>query len=293
MTFIVPATTASNLLTQQDLDVNQNFIGPNYLVNGASVDSNTLALASLRNPFLQRNPFLNANALNSFDDLSTFGVGSDFTQAALLSNLHQSSPALLQRAKNEVPLARIGLQQFQHQLAFNDRSETRQIGFQDKSETRQLGFQNVSEQRQLAFADRADSRSFELQNKKDERSFWGNLIGSLAPAVIGLFKNNSDGAREERMFKYAQSNKVNDIKEAYEQKYEKQKLMDRIAQLERKLDRYKDHDDDTVKKPKKRKRKENGDNDKVRTVADRTEDPHGNSSWVVVKATAKAKSETA
>ncbi len=290
MTSFLPFATSAPLLSPQDLAVNQNFYGPNYLVNGASVDSNTLALASLRNPFLQRNPFLNANELNSFDDLSTFGVGSDFTQAALLSNLHQSSPALLQRAKNEVPLARIGLQQFQHQLAF-----------QDKSEELQLGFQNISEQRQLAFADRTSVRDLGLQKEqlkledtKNERGFLGNLIGTLAPAFIGLISSNQQGAREERMFKYAQQNKVDDVKEKYETKDRTDELKRRIAQLERKLDRYRDNDDDyrddhdrTVKPKKKRKRKDDDDYG-VRTV-----DKYGDSSWVVVKAKASAKSKSA
>ena len=262
MTFLVPATTASNLLTQQDLAVNQNFFGPNYIGTGASVDANALSLASLRNPYLQQNSFLNANTLNSFGDLSTFGVGTDFTQAALLSHFNQNNPALLQQAKNEVPLARIGLQQFRHQLAF-----------QGQSEERLLGFQNVSEQRQLAFADRRDLRDLGLQEKqlkllgqKDERGFLGNLIGTLAPALIGLFKNNQDGAREERMFKYAQANKVDDVKDATHI----QALKRRIAQLERKLDLKDSAADCDDTKLKKKKKTKHGDHE-------------GYSSWTVRK----------
>jgi hypothetical protein len=260
MTFFVPATTASSLLTQQDLAVNQNFYGPNYIGTGA----NALALGSLRNPYLQQSPFLNANTLNSFGDLSTFGVGTDLSQAGLLSHFNQNNPALLQQAKNEVPLARIGLQQFRHQLAF-----------QGQSEERLLGFQNVSEQRQLAFANGRDLRDLGLQEKqlqllgkKDERGFWGNLIGTLAPALIGLFKNNQDGAREERMFKYAQQNKVDDVKDATHIKA----LKRRIAQLERKLG-LKDDDCADTKLKKKKKTKHD----------DHKHKDEGYSSWTVRK----------
>jgi hypothetical protein len=260
MNFLVPATTASSLLTQQDLAVNQNFYGPNYIGTGA----NALALGSLRNPYLQQSPFLNANTLNSFGDLSTFGVGTDLSQAGLLSHFNQNNPALLQQAKNEVPLARIGLQQFRHQLAF-----------QGQSEERLLGFQNVSEQRQLAFANGRDLRDLGLQEKqlqllgkKDERGFWGNLIGTLAPALIGLFKNNQDGAREERMFKYAQQNKVDDVKDATHIKA----LKRRIAQLERKLGL---EDDDCANTKLTKKKKTKHDDHKHKN--------EGYSSWTVSK----------
>ena len=251
MTFLVPATTASNLLTQQDLAVNQNFFGPNYIGTGASVDANALSLASLRNPYLQQNSFLNANTLNSFGDLSTFGIGTDFTQAALLSHFNQNNPALLQQAKNEVPLARIGLQQFRHQLAFQGQSEERQFAFADRRDLRDLGLQE---------------KQLKLLGQKDERGFLGNLIGTLAPTLIGLFKNNQDGAREERMFKYAHQNKVDDVKDEYRIK----SLKDRIAQLERKLDLKDSAADCDDTKLKKKKKTKHGDHE-------------GYSSWTVRK----------
>ncbi len=251
MTFLVPATTASSLLTQQDLAVNQNFFGPNYIGTGASVDANALSLASLRSPYLQHNSFLNANTLNSFGDLSTFGVGTDFTQAALLSHFNQNNPALLQQAKNEVPLARIGLQQFRHQLAFQGQSEERQLAFADRRDLRDVGLQ----ERQLKQFD-----------KKEERHFLGTLLSTIVPSVLGLISNNQQGTREERMFKYAQANKGDDVKDATHI----QALKRRIAQLERKLGlKDKDDDCDDTKLKKKKKKTKHGD--------------EGYSSWTVRK----------
>jgi hypothetical protein len=292
----LPFASSSSFVAPQELPVNQQFYGPNYLVNGASVDSNTFSLASIQNPYLQQNPYAASTYSNPYSDLSSYGVGTDFHQASHLSRLHHNDPARLQRAKNEVPLARIGLEQFQHQLGFQDRSETRQLGFAERSDIRGLGFQDKSETRQLAFADRASVRDLGLQekqlkllDKKDERNFFGTLLGTIVPSVIGLISNNQQGAREERMFKFAQQNNIKDVKDDYEAKYEKKKLLDRIAQLERKLDRYKDddYDDRKVKKTKKRKRKDDDDYG-VRTV-----DKYGDSSWVVVKAKASAKSTSA
>lgn len=267
----LPYGTSSTPLSPQDIAVNQNFLGPNYFANGTSIDSNTLALASLRNPYLQQNPYASASYdttsyLNPYADLSTYGY---------------DDPARLQQAKNEVPLARIGLQQFQQQLAFQDRSETRQLGFQNKSEQRQLAFVDRESVRDLGLQE----RQLKLLDKKDERGFFGNLLGTIVPSVIGLIANNQQGAREERMFKYAQANKVDDIKDEYRIK----SLKDRIAQLERKLDRYKDDDEDerSVKKSKKRKvyKRKDDDDAEIRTV-----DRYGDSSWVVVKSKSTAKS---
>jgi hypothetical protein len=220
--------------------------------------------------------------LNPLAGLSSLGLGTDLTQATLLNQLYQNHP---HRFANEVPLAQIDLTRFKHLLAFQDRSETRQLGFQNLSEMRGFDFRNLSQQRQLDFAKLDSARDFDLQkqqlqllSKKDDRGFWGNIIASVAPALLGFFAKNQEGSREERMFKWAHAQRE---KEDDGDK----NLKNRIAKLERLLKAKIDEDDDTCstvhKKKKTKTCKHHHDNSKNGTIV--TRDDNGDSSWVVVR----------
>jgi hypothetical protein len=266
LTFGTPTASLLPSLLRPDATVNQQFLGPNYLVNGAAVDSNTLSLATLQNTLL--NQTTASGLLNPLAGLSSLGLGTDLTQATLLNQLYQHNP---HRFANEVPLAQIDLTRFKHLLAF-----------QDRSETRQLGFQNLSQLRQLDFAKLDSTRDFDLQkqqlqllSKKDDRGFWGNIIASVAPALLGFFAKNQEGSREERMFKWAHAQREKDDGD--------EKVKKRIAKLERLLKAKNDEDDDTcstVHKKKKTKTCKHKPSNKKYIV---TEDNKGDSSWVVVR----------
>ena len=172
------------------------------------------------------NPYAN-------DPYSTYGVGVNYTSPYDTTNRlygygNHNDPAQLERAKNEVPLAHIGLQQFKYQLAFQDKSEARQLAFDDKSQERQL----------------------KLIDKNQERQFFGTLLTSLVPPVLNMITQNQQGDREERIFKFAQENNVATVKKDDHI----ESLKKRIAQLERKLERYDDDDEDEQKKVKKTKK---------------------------------------
>ncbi len=278
-------TLLPSLLRSQDSTVNQQFFGPNYLVNGAAVDSNTLSLANVQNI---QNMLLNrttaSGLLDPLANLTNLGLGTDLTQATLLDRLYPNHP---HRFANEVPLAQIDLKRFKHLLAFQDRSEERQLGFQNLSEMRGFDFRNLSQQRQLDFAKLDSARDFNLQKqqlqllaKKDDRGFWGNIIASVAPALLGFLTKNQEGSREERMFKWA-----------HEQRYKNDdadndgivaSLKKRIAKLERLLKAKNDDEDtcSTVSKKKKTKTCKHKSSNKKYIV---TEDNKGDSSWVVVR----------
>ncbi len=296
LTFGTPTASPSSLLTalspslsssllRPDATVNQQFLGTNFLVNGAAVDSNTLSLANVQNI---QNMLLNrttaSGLLDPLANLTNLGLGTDLTQATLLDRLYPNHP---HRFANEVPLAQIDLKRFKHLLAFQDRSEERQLGFQNLSEMRGFDFRNLSQQRQLDFAKLDSARDFNLQKqqlqllaKKDDRGFWGNIIASLGPALLGFFAKNQEGSREERMFKWA-----------HEQRYKNDdadndgivaSLKKRIAKLERLLKAKNDDEDtcSTVSKKKKTTTCKHKPSNKKYIV---TEDNKGDSSWVVVR----------
>jgi hypothetical protein len=150
---------------------------------------------------------------------------------------------------------------------------------------RGFDFRNLSQQRQLDFAKLDSARDFDLQkqqlqllSKKDDRGFWGNIIASVAPALLGFFAKNQEGSREERMFKWAHAQRE---KEDDGDK----NLKNRIAKLERLLKAKIDEDDDTCstvhKKKKTKTCKHHHDNSKNGTIV--TRDDNGDSSWVVVR----------
>jgi hypothetical protein len=220
--------------------------------------------------------------LNPLAGLSSLGLGTDLTQATLLNQLYQNNTALLlERANDQLPLTDIQLNYLKHKFAFADRDSERNVRLQEL----QLGLLDQSEQRKLLLASRTNDRDFDLQkqqlqllSKKDDRGFWGNIIASVAPALLGFFAKNQEGSREERMFKWAheQRDKDDDGDE---------KLKKRIAKLERLLKAKNDDGEDTcstVKKKKKTKTcKHHHDNSKNGTIV--TRDDNGDSRWVVVR----------